>query len=132
MPKLEKNLNIIPKVGLVKGNWYDCHFFYEKYKKTSPDFKKLMSWMKDVSFGEKKNYINGSVTKACVDIIIVDILYGMLVHSISKGHNIHSWMQLKAYEWWKTLFDFWNQCSQTMIAPLSCAMQRWQDSKKKS
>ena len=74
--------------------------------------------------GGEKNYVNGSVTKAYVDIIIVDILYGMLVHSISKGHNIHSWMQLKAYEWWKTLFDFWNQYSQTMIAPLSCAMQK--------
>ena len=54
MPKLEKNLNIIPKVGLVKGNWYDCHFFYENNKKISPDFKKLMSWMKDVSFGGEK------------------------------------------------------------------------------
>ena len=105
VPKPGKNLDFIPKVGLVKGDWYDCHVFYEKHKKTSPDFKKLMSWMKDVSLG-KINNVNGIVTKACVDLIIIDIPDGMPIHGIDEGRTIPSWMQLKTDEWWETLFDF--------------------------
>ena len=63
-----------------------------------------MSWMKDVSL-EEINKVNRIVAKACVDLIIVEILDRMLVHDINKGQSIPSWMQLKADEWWKTLFD---------------------------
>ena len=34
VPKLGRNLNYIPMVGLVKGDWYDCHVFNAKHKKT--------------------------------------------------------------------------------------------------
>ena len=61
IPKSGGNLDFIPKVGLVKGDWYNCQIFYEKHKKTSLDFKKLMSWMKDVYLG-KVNNVNGIVT----------------------------------------------------------------------
>lgn len=77
--------------------------FYGKYKKISFDFKKLMSRMKNVSLGNVNN-INGVVTKAC-DLIIVNFPNGMSYHGINKGQSIPSWMQLKADEWWKTLFD---------------------------
>ncbi len=57
-----------------------------------------MSWMKDVSMG-KVNNVNGIVTKACVDLIIVDIPDGMPIHGIDEGRTILSWMQLKTDEW---------------------------------
>lgn len=40
--KPRKIVNFIPKVSLVIGDWYKCHFSNEKHKKPSFDFKKLM------------------------------------------------------------------------------------------
>lgn len=105
LPKPRENNNFIPNVSHIKGDWYDCHVLYENHKKISYNFKKLMSWMKDVSLGEI-NKINIIVIKAFVDQIIVDILDGMLVHSIDEGCSILFWMHLKANGWWETLFDF--------------------------
>ena len=63
-----------------------------------------MSWMKDV-YLVKVNNINVIVTKACVDLVIVQIPNGMRVHGINEGQSIPSWMQLKANELWETLFN---------------------------
>ena len=67
-----------------------------------------MSWMKDVSL-KNVNNVNIIVIKACVDLIIVDISYWMLVHGIDENRSIPSWMYSKADACLDMLLDFWNQ-----------------------
>lgn len=75
--------------------------------------------VKNISL-EKVNNVNETVTKACVDIIIVDILDGMPIHGINKGYSNPFWMQLNAYEWWENVVSFlesilsYNDCTLIM------------------
>jgi hypothetical protein len=70
--------------------------------------------------------VNGIVTKACVDLLIVDIPNEMLVHGINEGRTIPSWMQLMADERWETMFNFWesilldNGCTLVMCSAREC------------
>lgn len=61
--------------------------------------------MKD-DYVEKVNNINKIIAKASMDSHIVKIPNEMTIHGINKNQNIPSYIQLKAKEWWDTLFDF--------------------------